>query len=324
MNIAVIGAGQLGSRHLQALALLENPAEFFIVDPSEANRKVARERWQQIEGWEKHNLSDYNSLAEIPVSKIDVAIVATNSGVRKKVVQELLTSFQLQYLILEKFLFQHPDHYGEVAELLRQKRVKAYVNCPRRMFPAYIKLKGLLVKNTPLRMEVIGNQWGLGCNGIHFIDLFSWLCGEPELRWQDELDEGHIPSKRAGYAEFSGTLVGKTLNGSHLSLTCYQGGPPNISVRISSAQSRFIIAESLGQAWMEVVGKEQVSLSQFDYKVLFQSQLTHRCVQDLMDKGDCELTPYSESVELHLPFLKVLLEHYNKNQQQKTELCPIT
>ena len=48
-NIAIIGAGQLGSRHLQGLKLAQLPMRIEIVDSSEKSLETARERYDQIE-----------------------------------------------------------------------------------------------------------------------------------------------------------------------------------------------------------------------------------------------------------------------------------
>ena len=45
INIAIIGAGELGSRHLQALAHLEEDATIQVVDSSEESRQITMERF---------------------------------------------------------------------------------------------------------------------------------------------------------------------------------------------------------------------------------------------------------------------------------------
>jgi saccharopine dehydrogenase-like NADP-dependent oxidoreductase len=47
MNIVIIGAGHLGSRHLQALAHLEEQAFVQVIDPSEDSRTIAEKRFKE-------------------------------------------------------------------------------------------------------------------------------------------------------------------------------------------------------------------------------------------------------------------------------------
>ena len=45
-TVLVIGAGQLGSRHLQALKLVQNDLSISVVDPFQASLDVAKERFE--------------------------------------------------------------------------------------------------------------------------------------------------------------------------------------------------------------------------------------------------------------------------------------
>ena len=47
-QIGVIGAGQLGGRHLQGLARLSLPCEIDVVDPSPVSLDSARKRFSEI------------------------------------------------------------------------------------------------------------------------------------------------------------------------------------------------------------------------------------------------------------------------------------
>ena len=65
-------------------------------------------------------------------------------------------------------------------------------------------------------------------------------------------------------------------------------------------------------------------LEELDFSMLFQSQLTNKVATQLFDSGRCDLTPYKESMEAHLPILRLMLDQYNTNQQLKSDICPIT
>ncbi|MGK7390770.1 MAG: Gfo/Idh/MocA family oxidoreductase [Candidatus Cyclobacteriaceae bacterium M2_1C_046] len=321
-NIVVIGAGQLGTRHLQALALLEARVNLFVVDPSDDQKKLASERLKQI-NQNKHEVKYFNTLDELTVQNLDLVIVATNANIRFTIVQNLLEKFSVKYLILEKFLFQRLSEYEEIEKRLDETGTSCYVNCPRRMFASYKKVKSVLKQNESVQMEVVGNNWGLGCNGIHFIDLFQWLTGEPVNNWVNLLSEGFIKSKRSGFIDFSGRLSGSTINHNNLILTSFESHATNVSVRISTPSSRFVIAESLKKMWHEEIDKT-ISLKEHEFIPLYQSQLTRLVAKELFESGTCELTSYHESKQAHLPFLETLLDHYNMYNSEKSDICPIT
>ena len=47
-QIILIGAGNIGSRHLQALALLDRPAQVYVVEPSEEARVLSKSRFESV------------------------------------------------------------------------------------------------------------------------------------------------------------------------------------------------------------------------------------------------------------------------------------
>ena len=47
VNVAIIGAGQLGSRHLSSLALSVNDLEIQVVDPFQGSLEVAKSRFEE-------------------------------------------------------------------------------------------------------------------------------------------------------------------------------------------------------------------------------------------------------------------------------------
>lgn len=54
------------------------------------------------------------------------------------------------------------------------------------------------------------------------------------------------------------------------------------------------------------------------------SQITQLNVQNILDRGDCRLTKYEESVEIHECLLNSFLDHYNRVLGEDKKICPIT
>ena len=85
INIALIGSGELGSRHVQSLVGVEN-AHLTIVEPSESAVEITRQRIENIEQFaEVCFVSAINSLPE----KIDFAIIATSAAPRLSILKKL-------------------------------------------------------------------------------------------------------------------------------------------------------------------------------------------------------------------------------------------
>ncbi|MFZ5754910.1 MAG: Gfo/Idh/MocA family oxidoreductase, partial [Bacillota bacterium] len=248
-TLAVIGAGQLGSRHLQALGLITCPVNIEVVDPSTASLTRAHELFYQVPRNENILSIRFLNRLEDLSQEIAVAVVATNSDIRRKVVENLLHTKQVRALLLEKILFQKYEDYTAVYELLQAKKVKAWVNCPRRMWPFHAELKHLMDGSRWVEYTVSGSNWGLGCNAIHFIDHLASITGSLNFTFNTNLLDREIKkSSRQGYIEFTGTLYGWTERHDKIYLTSYPEGNAPVLVEINSDILRCVLRENEGIA----------------------------------------------------------------------------
>jgi hypothetical protein len=170
-----------------------------------------------------------------------------------------------------------------------------------------------------------GSSWGLGSNGIHMLDLIAYLTDEFEFHLNSEfLDETIIKSKREGYIEFTGQFTGSTKSKNHsFTIASYKEEGIPFVMSVTSGEKSFIVSE---------VTKKQITFSnksgfQAEEKTItipFQSQLTNIIVEELLNSGNCELTSYKESSDIHLQYLNMLLNFMGQNTTNKTGSCLIT
>lgn len=321
-NVVIIGAGQLGSRHLQALALVSPEISIQVVDSSAEALSVAESRFKEVGSGFKGQISFHTSIAELP-EEISVAIVATGSKVRRAVLEQLLDHSNVMYCILEKVLFTKEEDYVAVEKLLKQKNVKAWVNCPRRMMKVYQDIQKELKGN--IHFVATGNNWGMGCNGIHLLDIFSFLTGRTDIKLSNELiDKTILESKRPGYIEFSGAITG-TANQHSFHITSFSEAVSPLHVHIHTGTTRYSLQEGAnGKLWISRLDKNW-EWEEKGFEMPFQSKLTNIVVQDLLSKGNCDLTPFETSKELHLLFLNNLIDMMRKiNNDNTIKECPIT
>ncbi len=315
-NVAIIGAGQLGSRHLQGLKNASLPLSITVVDSSETSLAMARARYDVVPCIGEKSVRFVSRIELLP-SELDLVIVATGSIPRAGIIKTLLDICSVRYLILEKVLFPMLAQYDEVEVLLKEKDVKCWVNCPRRMFGFYRELKTLLDPSAPVEMTMGNKDWSLCCNGIHFIDLFMFLTGAEQYSTRcDGLDRVIHQSKRSGYVEMTGTLEVETPDGGQLTLVSKSdfSGVPGIIIK--NGRKQFHIDEQSG-IWSED-GQEKT------IKIPYQSQLTGVLSDLLLLTGSCLLTPYKISAAYHKAFLTALLPFYNEINGEESELLPIT
>jgi len=324
-KIAIVGAGQLGSRHLQALTLLDGDAEIQVFDPNALSRETAAKRFEEVAGRNPGVTASFHASLSDMAGDCDMAIVATNADVRRHAVEQLLAQGSVKNLILEKVLFQKLEDYDDVGSLLQKNGAKAWVNCPRREWPFYSSLKKRLVGKKIYEVNVGGSSWGLGCNAIHLIDLIAFLSEETAYTLSAEfLDDQITASKRTGFIEFTGMLNGRFVNGPCFSIASYAEGQIPDAIEITGDGFRLLITEA-DKKMMFASAEEQWLWKEELFDVPYQSNLTNRVVERILKTGVCDLPTFHESTLLHKPVISGLLAHLQKIEHKGSpDLCPIT
>ena len=155
-NVVLVGAGKLGSRHLQAIsqARLKN-LKIFVVDFNPEAITNSKKRLEEV-GIKKNTTSVVflNNINELNITTINLLIIATTSENRFNVLKEISNNFSILNLILEKFLFQKEETYYKAEKLIEDSKIKAWVNCPRRQWKFYIDLKERLKNNKIKKFQV--------------------------------------------------------------------------------------------------------------------------------------------------------------------------
>lgn len=322
IEILVIGTGQLGSRHLQAIAKIPQ-ANVTVIDTDPSSLELAQTRYNEIQDHLNTGITYRESIEDCP-QHLDLCIVATSSKPRRLIIEKVLKTSKVKYLILEKVLFQRPEDYKEIELLLSEHQVIAYVNCPRRTFDFYKEIKNLI--SPPLAMEVSGINWGLACNSIHFIDLFCYFTGNvSNLNFSTENLEKHFyESKRNSFMELNGGLF-INQNESSLSLICKQDNdrPISFKILIQTKEIEIEIVE-INPPSLKIENRKTGQILSYPIVIPYQSQMTDKIILELIGNGRCSLTSYSESLNMHLPYIHALIDFESKIKNTKITHCNIT
>jgi predicted dehydrogenase len=324
-SIVLIGAGNIGSRHLQGLALLKMPATVYVVDPVQSSLDVAKTRFDEVY---KGGPVTVNYCLELPLLKqeVDLVIIATNSKIRKDVFGKLVSKLKVKKVVFEKFLFQDPEEYSQVSSLLEQHQIKAWVNCPRRLFIPYQEIKDMLKAETRFEFSISGSSWGLGCNSIHYLDLMAFF--SESYDWKVDtglLDSEVIESKRQGYIEFTGSLSLKDNNGNTGIISSYKKEGKPINIIINTDRYSVVILEKGVGSILHVIDKYESKTEIRKFDMPFLSQLTNQIAEEILVKDTTSLTTYQFSRILHESMLKGFIPFLQKYYNDKTiRTCPIT
>lgn len=318
-KIAIIGVGQLGSRHLQGLASISRPTEIYVVDPCEESLIIAEARYFEVRTHLNNDVVFLKRISDLP-QKLDLVIIATTSSVRRHIIEELLRERKIDYFILEKVVFQKPIDFLPVKHLFKKSGSLAWVNCTRRAFSFYSDVKRI-VSNDIIMMTITGNKWGLACNSIHFIDLFVFLTDQGNLSFtKNELKNEIYDSKRPGFKELRGAFEVKTPRGDWLRISEKESEPIEFEITISTETMEFVISEAQGIA----TRYENNSLTELKVSIPFQSQLTGQIADQIVQTGVSMLTPFDECLDYHIPMLEFFNKHFSKLTGSNIKECPIT
>lgn len=310
-KILIIGAGQLGSRHLQSLNLVDQELDITVVDPSAASLETAKSRFEATIADVKHKISYTQTLTD--TQPIDITIVASTAQGRRTIIENLLNKTTVNHLVLEKILFTQEQDYYDVENLLSKHQTKTWVNCTMRMMPYYQNLNTLF-NNEVVQYHVSGSQYGLITNAIHYLDHLAYITGVNEFELETHLlDKQVIESKRAGYYELTGTLVARFANGSLAFLNCDKNGIAPIQIEIYNHKHRVISREWEQKAWQTSMEKDW-KWEEVNAPIPFQSTLTAELVNSLLETDNCTLTDYTTSMKIHLQLLKPLKAFVAENR----------
>ena len=323
-QIAIIGAGNLGSRHLQAISQVSFKAAISVIDPQMKSLKKAKMLLEEVP--KNNNIIDIKFLENITdlKDKIDLCIVSCTANIRKDVITNLLNTCKVDNLILEKTLFQKIDDYYIIKEKLDHNNVNTWVNCVMRIWPVYIYIKQLIENEKILQINISGSNWAMGTCLIHYIDLICYLSEDINYKLYNLLlDKKVINSKRKGFIEFTGCLVGNLKNGTVFNISSYKLGKTPVVIEIITESQNILFLEQTGV--LRITKKDDKWLGydmQFEYP--YQSGLTNLIAENIILNKTCDLPTYLESMAIHLPMMDSLISHYELCIGRPVDHIPIT
>ncbi len=325
-SVLIVGCGDIGSRHLQAVASLPQVQEIEVVDPRPEGLALGRRRISEVA--DRALGTSYRWLSSLDEAKRDgdLCIVATQAEGRGRLVQEIAAKAGYRRFLVEKLVSQSLQEYQDLLAFVEEKGLSVWVNCKSRAHPSHKRVKASLNPGEPIVFSTVGGNHGLANNGIHIVDLFSFYDDATRI----ESGGAHIdpilhPSKRRGPVyDLSGTLCGHTAKGSQFTLTFAPGhdGPAHYSV--CSPRYRAIIDDMVkcywesdretGWLWRQV---------HFEANLMI-SNMTRAFAADILASGRCELPTLKDCLPAHRFILEELQPHFARLLGVELDRCPVT
>lgn len=312
-SILVAGAGQLGSRYLQGLAVSPEALDIWVFDVSTESLIRAEQRWNEVQPRSDHKVRYVADIDALP-SALQVAIVATTADVRTNLVERIANACDVRYWILEKVLGQNREDLFRLKKILHGS--EAWVNTPRHQWELYCALHRQY-PDSPAMEATFENFRGLACNAIHFVDFVCRWSGAQLVEVNTSgLHAEWYESKRRGFYEVAGRLEMRFSDGSRLTLASQRGNLP-YSASLTVKGQEWKIDEAKGIA-------STPDGQMVEAKTELQSQLTAPTVRAILAGVPCGLPTLTESIQQHGVFLDALIAHWNTYMPNKTDRIPIT
>ncbi len=319
-NIILVGCGNIGSRHLQALVKLPFAVDIRVIEKSNKSKNLAQLRLNEIKFNKKtHKIFWYDSINQM-ANNADLVIIATLSQKRVNLIINLLKNKNKKFLI-EKPVCQSKKEYEMLLKQMKLFKATGWVNTNRRYFESYKKIKHELKNSKFINVNVISKVAGLGTNAIHFLDLFSWLINDPKIKLNGDFLIPKIFSNKRGkqFKEFYGTIIGSGKNHSSITLTFLPSDNESIFITISSDLAKYVIDELNHNAFK--IGKFN---KKFNFTFEHASQLTTKIAKDILEKNTSFLPKLDESYMHHVELFRIFNSHIKKQLKRQVSLCPIT
>jgi len=312
MRTLIVGFGNMGCRHAQSLIENNSQNQYFVLEP---DKDIYRANLQKI-GVLENQVLYFDNIKNLP-DNLDFAIIATSSFPRYQIMKKLIDK-GIKYFLLEKIVFQSEYQFNDVISSMNKNGCTAYCNFVSRYFPNYIDIKNKLIKSSPIKMIVTGGDFGLGCNALHYMDLFEYFTGIKANIERKELIE-NLKGNRRGlfYKELLGQILFSTDRGDILFISSEEKRVGGNEIIIIQDDCYDILNEETGS---HIHFSKEKGLVLQAFKILYTSYLTNIIINDIINKKTL-LPNLEDTKHCHTELFKAANSTFGLAD---SELCPLT
>ncbi len=312
MKFLVVGFGGMGCRHTQSLVNSYNDCKVYVIEPSD---EVFKKNYDLIKGY-NYNLVRIENIHNLD-DKIDFCVIATSAEPRYNLLDNLLNHDIKNYLI-EKVVFQSDSQFNSIINKTKDREVSIYVNFVNRYFENYIKIKNDIKKSYKISMEVIGGDFGLACNVLHYVDLFEYLTNRKLNLLNSKLSKNTKINKRGkNYREILGQFYYKTSIDDTLKISSVEQRIGGNELLIKYNDTTHILNE---ETLDHIIFDKSGNIFTKDFKISYTSQLTSKIFKDILDEK-CLLPKLEDVRSYHSDLFRSVNKVFNLKSK---DLCPIT
>lgn len=325
-KILIVGCGELGSRHLQAVATLPMVEEIVVVDSNSVALQTGQCRLKDLQGLSPRTTFHWLSSLEEVKGTYDLCIVGTLAKGRCSLIKKIVNQLGIRQFLIEKIVSQSSSEYADLLQFAEKNRLEIWINCKTRTYPIHQHVKKQLRPGEPILFSAMGGNHGLANNGVHTADLFIFYDESPEIHLVSSAIEPalHVSKRGKDIFDLSGTLTGKTNKGSTFMLSYAGDHVASEQFSVSTKSYRCIIDQMLRWAF-ENDGEKGGPWRPLPFEGnLMVSQMTKTFVTEIFEKKNCQLPLLNECWPAHRFILDALQPHFNQLSGEKWNHCPVT
>ena len=317
-KIVLVGSGNIGSRHLQALCRSTEETTIEIIEKNEKSIMLTKQRIDEVEFSEHKIKFEWKKTIKDCSNGSDLVIIATLAIGRAQIIKKLLEKNH-DVFVIEKMVCQSQSEYDMIIENMKKHNAKGWVNTRCRYFDFYKKVKTKL-KSTPIHISITSGVTGLGTGAIHYIDLFNWLTGGNDIKLNGNMLLPKILCNKRSkkLVEFSGLIYGKSKYGT-ISIAYFPEEKIPHVISIKGEEGHVFVNEVNGN----VLNASKKFLD-IQFKLDYVSNITTKIIKDILETNNCELPTIQDLYKSHIELFEIFNKHLEKIRNEKMVLCPIT
>jgi hypothetical protein len=325
-RVLIVGCGQLGSRHLQAVAAVPQVEQIEVVDPNPLALRLGLQRLSEVtERRASTSVRWLSSLKDASRSG-DLCIIATQAEGRCQLVKEVSESLGYSSFLLEKIVAQSVQEMEGLVQFAEAMGISAWVNCQIRTFPFHRRVKKHIGPKDAVMLSAMGSNQRLATNGIHIADLFAYFDESPRIDSAGASIDQVLHSSKRGprLYDLSGTLHGYTKKGSRLNISYTDGYCNWEHISIATGRYRCVVDHKQGWAF-ESDADSEWAWRQVPFEGnLLVSQTTRDFAARILTSGKCPLPTLEQSLVSHRFILGELQPNFSRLLGRELDLCPVT
>ena len=308
-KIFVIGTGNLGKRHIQAIANLNIEFKLYCFDSFESGRNsifpFLKENKIKIDDITICETEDqYLKLVDADSILIHAATAQNRIDSLAKIIAQ-----KPRAIIIEKPVCQQRDDYNKVLQLQKEYDVDVFVNYIAHMQSFYQRIIAEINPKENFLLQCNMPKWGIACVGIHQLELASWFF---DLITYDlihsELEEVY-QQKRAGFYDMAGSI--SVSCGANRKIILTNSNWLNFaSIQLIMADKIYSLHEE--QKLLTILDKETNELEKVKLDYRYVSMYTNELIERILN-NDTNSNSFIPTIEQSVFSHNIVYEFMEKN-----------